>query len=195
MEGIHLDNFEMQNGHRKIFTGTNMTVPPGKYILKGPNGCGKSTFLRAICGLQDPSKGRVIREAPCYLVSDCIVFPGVMTIKTILTLHEYFWIIDSKLQERIIDSLGLEQYIYSSLNDLSQGTQQKVRLLLGLSIKDGWLLLDEPFNGLDEMSVNVLNEVLSRNERPMIIVDHSNQLELLKTKDIIINNLRLCINL
>lgn len=194
MKSISLTNFVVKHGSKIVFSETNLLIPEEKYILKGPNGCGKSTFLRVLSGLQNPTKGSIKIDFPSDLVSESIKFPGNMNVQAIFSLYERYRRLDIYLRDELLESFSLKQYLLMNLNSLSQGSQQKIRLILGLSGKGSWLFLDEPFNGLDTESVILLNDIITRIDRPIILVDHSNQSQSNCFSEIQIKNKKLCIN-
>ncbi len=193
MNSIVLNNVEVKHGVKAIFLGVNLSLPENKYRLKGPNGCGKSTLLRIFSGLQTVAKGTVSINLPADLIADSIKFPSDMTVHAIFALFERYQRTDIVIRDALIKTFSLQQYLYMSFNSLSQGNQQKVRVILGLSGTGSWLFLDEPFNGLDADNEALLTKIISNSKRPMIMVDHSVQRRLDGFKNMEIRDRTICI--
>lgn len=189
---IYLDNLTVKYAHELIFSSVNLSIAPGKYLLKGKNGSGKSTLLRLLCGLQDPSVGTIKVLGRPDLVSDSILFPDTMSVQSIFLLYERYNRSDVLLRDRLLESFSLQKQLGSTVDMLSQGELQKLRLILGLSGNGSWLLLDEAFNGLDSESVALLNGFIDELERPLIVVDHSGQANSNRFSTLLIDNKTVC---
>ena len=152
----------------------SLTVPPGQSVaLIGHNGSGKSTFLRMIAGLLDPSDGEVeiagfdlsdveARATTSFLPDDPVLYDD-------LSLREHAEYI-SKLHggdgwddyaESLCHRLGLEERIDDLPSRFSRGLRQKTSIVLALVRPFSLLLVDEPFVGLDQPGKLVLLELLA----------------------------------
>lgn len=193
MRTIILENLTVKYGCEFIFSSVSLSIPYGKYILKGKNGVGKSTFFRLLCGLQKPTKGHIRIKGPIDLVTEGVYFPDNMNVQTIFSLYERYQRTDVALRDEMIEKFSFHQYLAATLSSLSQGNCQKLRLILGLSGKGHWLLLDEPFNGLDKDSAVLLNELIIGVNKPVILVDHSQQYIFGGFSTLFIENKKICI--
>lgn len=152
----------------------SITVPPGQSMaLIGHNGSGKSTFLRMVAGLLDPSEGDIeiagfdlsdveARATTSFLPDDPVLYDD-------LSLREHAEYI-SKLHggdgwddyaESLCVRLGLEERIDDLPSRFSRGLRQKTSIVLALVRPFSLLLVDEPFVGLDQPGKLVLLELLA----------------------------------
>ncbi|MCU1370098.1 MAG: putative transporter ATP-binding protein [Ilumatobacteraceae bacterium] len=152
----------------------SITVPPGQSMaLIGHNGSGKSTFLRMVAGLLDPSAGEIeiagfdltdveARATTSFLPDDPVLYDD-------LSLREHAEYI-SKLHggdgwddyaESLCVRLGLEERIDDLPSRFSRGLRQKTAIVLALVRPFSLLLVDEPFVGLDQPGKLVLLDVLA----------------------------------
>ena len=152
----------------------SITVPPGQSMaLIGHNGSGKSTFLRMVAGLLDPSDGEIeiagfdlldveARATTSFLPDDPVLYDD-------LSLREHAEYI-SKLHggdgwddyaESLCVRLGLEERIDDLPSRFSRGLRQKTSIVLALVRPFSLLLVDEPFVGLDQPGKLVLLELLA----------------------------------
>lgn len=139
---------------RPILNGVSFSVKPDTLTcLIGLNGEGKSTILKGIVGLIPMDAGSIIvdgttsREKIAF-VPDVQTMPSYMTISDALTyMNDYYpdW------NEQTADELMATFKLLSTdkINELSKGNQAKVNLLLGFALDRPYLLLDEPFAGID----------------------------------------------
>ncbi|WP_214810724.1 MULTISPECIES: ABC transporter ATP-binding protein [unclassified Exiguobacterium] len=139
---------------RPVLNGVSFSVKPDTLTcLIGLNGEGKSTILKGIVGLIPMDAGSIIvdgttsREKIAF-VPDVQTMPSYMTIGDTLTyMNDYYpdW------NEQTADELMATFKLLSTdkINELSKGNQAKVNLLLGFALDRPYLLLDEPFAGID----------------------------------------------
>tara|TARA_B100000700_G_C14963014_1_gene817482 strand:+ start:135 stop:722 length:588 start_codon:yes stop_codon:yes gene_type:complete len=176
MINIELNNVSVKLGDNLIFKSVNLTIPNGQYQLTGENGAGKSTLLQLLSGLITPTTGTLKLEDRTDLVADSIQIPENMTVTTVFSLYDKYRRCNVAARDELIDKFQFSDWLNSTVGELSQGNQQKLKLILALSGTGTWLLLDEPFNGLDSASVAMLNQSLAGIQRPFIVIDHSGQL-------------------
>ncbi len=172
------------NDEKGILSNLNLSLDPAKLtVIKGKNGCGKSTFLKLVTGLlscPDNSGSVTVGGVnakflpselfPCgifYLPQDDADFD--------FTARELFEMsIPSKAEAavRIAEEFGLTDELIekSKLNELSGGERKKAFLSLSFASEPAVLLLDEPTNSLDEAGKRVLRQLLST--RGAIVITH-----------------------
>ncbi len=150
-------------GERLVFRNIGFSLGPGRAILvRGPNGAGKSTLLRALAGLTPLAAGRLtwngedaLEDLPSHAAR--IAWLGHLdAVKLALTAAEHVSAPDA------LAALGLASFADLPAKFLSAG--QKRRLALARVTASGaplWLL-DEPTNGLDTVSIAMLEAVLAR---------------------------------
>ncbi len=136
----------------------NVDLPYGQIIgLLGPNGGGKTTFIKILAGLLTPTSGSVeiggyapgveSKKIVSYL-PERTYFNSWMTVKECIGFFEDFYEdFDSRAANDMLNTLGIN--IDAKLKTLSKGTKEKVQLVLVMSRKAQLYLLDEPIAGVD----------------------------------------------
>jgi ABC-2 type transport system ATP-binding protein len=167
---IELIDVKKRFGLKKVLQGVSFTAPRDAITcLTGLNGAGKTTILKAIMGLTPIQSGtiRIDGKAPhqaiyerIVYVSDQLTMPGRMRIADCLGfMKEYYrnW-----NEERAAELLGRFQLnATDKVNSLSKGMSAKLNLLLGLAMDAEYMLLDEPFSGVDMFSREDIAAVFS----------------------------------
>jgi len=152
-----------------VFCNATMSIKTTKpTIIMGRNGCGKSTLLKIIAGVLKHSEGKIIRVpnikisfAPDrfpklpFKVGEYMLYMGKIQGLSEIEINKY---IDFKFDELGIPKGIKEQKIYKC----SKGTIQKVNIMQAFLTKSDLLVMDEPFSGLDEGSIESLIELLSK---------------------------------
>ena len=156
---LTITNLSKSYGSKSIFQHINLTLTPGKpIVIMGHNGCGKSTLLKIIAGVIPPTAGE-IRFAPNIKIA---YIPDRFP-KLPFTVEEYLMHM-GKIQGQ--SPQQITQYIQAyfpmlnmpadfkntKISKCSKGTIQKVNILQALITQPQLLILDEPFEGLDENS-------------------------------------------
>ena len=192
----------------------SVRVKQGEVVgLLGPNGAGKTTSFYMIVGLITPDSGRVMlddqeitslpmyqraRKGISYLPQEASVFrklsveDNLMAILQTLRLRRHARI---ERMNRLIDQLGLEQVRKSKGYMLSGGERRRVEIARSLVIEPSFLLLDEPFSGIDPIQVLELQKIIFdlKNSGIGILMTDHNVRETLAVTDraYIINNGRI----
>lgn len=136
----------------------DLALPAGKIIgLLGPNGSGKTTFIKLIAGLLTPTSGQIricgepVGEKSKALVSylpDRTYFDKTMRVNEQLDFFQDFYAdFDRTRAERMMAALGIQTN--ARFKELSKGNQEKVQLVLVMSRRARLYLLDEPIGGVD----------------------------------------------
>ena len=139
------------------------TLGPGRTIvLLGRNGAGKSTLLQLAAGVLRPSRG-VIRDRPAVVGWVPERFPTAQPFTTLGYLSAMAGIrgLPATAAHPWIDRLGLAAFTETPLTDLSKGTAQKVGLAQALLAPPGLLVLDEPWEGLDAPSRELVPQIVA----------------------------------
>lgn len=139
---------------RPVLNGVSFSVKPDTLTcLIGLNGEGKSTILKGIVGLIPMDAGSIIvdgktsREKIAF-VPDVQTMPSYMTIgDALLYMNDYYSDWNEQTAEELMATFKLLST--DKINELSKGNQAKVNLLLGFALDRPYLLLDEPFAGID----------------------------------------------
>lgn len=160
-----------------ILDNINLKIEKGKiYGLIGQNGSGKTMLLRLICNLIKPNSGEIVRDKG-ITYGVIIENPGFMYEETAFFNLRYLASINNKIKmNRIIEVLkyfDLEEYKDIKVKKYSLGMQQKLGLAQAIMEYPDLLLLDEPFNGLDDKSYEKAKTILlelKENRRTTIII-------------------------
>ena len=148
-----------------------LDLPQGKIVgLLGPNGSGKTTFIKLAAGLLTPTEGTIticgqsIGPATKAIVSylpDRPYFSRQMTVAQQLDFFQDFYADFDRIRaETMLDALGIR--LDAKFRTLSKGTQEKVQLVLVMSRRAKLYLLDEPIGGVDPAARDyILNTIIS----------------------------------
>jgi lipopolysaccharide export system ATP-binding protein len=180
---------------RTVVNKVSVDVSQGEIVgLLGPNGAGKTTTFYMIVGLITPYEGKIfldnadITSEPIYkrarmgigyLAQEASVFRKLSVednIKAVLEMSNY----TRKEQKDIVDSL-LEEFGLTSIRkslgiQLSGGERRRTEIARALALNPRFLLLDEPFAGVDPIAVEDIQEIVSRLKRKnigILITDHN----------------------
>jgi lipopolysaccharide export system ATP-binding protein len=211
---LETDDISKSYRGRKVVDNVCVNVAQGEVVgLLGPNGAGKTTSFYVIVGLVTPDSGKVLlngedltgmpmykraRRGISYLPQEASVFrkltveENLMAILETRDLHSR----DRKrLMDRLIEQMGLERVRRSKGYVLSGGERRRVEIARSLAIEPNFLLLDEPFSGIDPIQVLELQKIISDLKQSgigILVTDH-NVRETLQVVDraYIINNGRI----
>jgi ABC-2 type transport system ATP-binding protein len=154
--------------------GVSLSVPRGRVVgFVGPNGAGKSTTMRSVFGLVEPDRGTITWDGEPvgaaamarfgYMPEQRGLYPKMRIAEQVAYFAELKGVERATARRRadeILGSLGLGDRLADPLEKLSHGNQQRVQLAVSLATDPELLVLDEPFNGLDPVAVQTLQEVL-----------------------------------
>jgi ABC-2 type transport system ATP-binding protein len=175
--------------------GLTMTVAGGRmHGFVGRNGAGKTTTMRIALGLARPDAGEVTwNGAPVaaddrrrfgYMPEERGLYPKMSLVDQVAYFGELSGLPGGDARaaaRRWLAELGLEERLTDRAETLSQGNQQRVQQAAALVHDPDLLVLDEPFNGLDPVGVDVLSDVLrAQVERGVAVVFSSHQLDLVE---------------
>ncbi|HEX3320244.1 MAG TPA: LPS export ABC transporter ATP-binding protein [Terriglobales bacterium] len=166
---------------RQVVRGVSLEVKQGEVVgLLGPNGAGKTTSFYAIVGLVPPDTGRVLYDSAditgvpmylrareygiSYLPQEPSVFRKLTVEENILAVLEaqpISWHERREKMEQLIDELGLEHIRQNKGYALSGGERRRVEIARSLCINPTFILLDEPFSGIDPIAVLDLQKIIS----------------------------------
>ena len=160
-----------------VLSDVSLRIARGEFIsLLGPLGCGKTTLLRMIADLIDPSEGKVTvdgtkpREARLHrkygmVFQSPVLYEWRTVMKNIELPLEIIKIPKAEREERamkMLDLVGLSSFADHHPSELSGGMQQRVGIARALALNPDILLMDEPFSALDEFTREKLHEDLLR---------------------------------
>ena len=203
MSTLKCNNLKKQYDTKKIVQNISLEVNSGEVIgLLGPNGAGKTTTFYIIVGLIKSDSGSIviddidISSTPIhkrfeygisYLPQEPSIFRNMTAVDNIKAILET----DNKLtkneKNNILDDLitkfDLKRFLNTEGMQLSGGERRRVEIARALALKPKFLLLDEPFAGIDPISVIDIQKIikdLSQDNIGILITDH-NVRETLKT--------------
>jgi ABC-2 type transport system ATP-binding protein len=162
---------------RPIISGLDLTIQPGEfYALLGPNGAGKTTTLRMVGGLMKPDAGSIqvfgvdVVNDPLAAKAITAWLPDEPLLYDRLSPFEYLefvaglWRVEPGVAqaraEELLETLGLWAHRHERCEGFSRGMKQKTVLAGALIHEPKFLLLDEPFTGLDAASARLVKEML-----------------------------------
>ena len=182
MEMIRLEHVTKSFGRYKALDDVSIVVEEGEFLtVIGRSGCGKTTMLRMINGLQKPDSGKVyaagedvgeadlirLRRKIGYVIQNKGLFPHMTVEKNIIYVPVISGQKDKrqnrKLAEELIGLVGLEREMLDRYpEELSGGQQQRVGIARALASRPKLLLMEEPFGALDEITKRAMqNELLA----------------------------------
>ena len=188
---IEIKNLTKNFGDLKALDDVSFEVKRGELFgVIGQNGAGKSTLFRSMMNFYDHFDGEILYEGDpmADVPLEKIGFlPEERSLSPKKTIREEVKFFARLNQMRNLDEKTLQAYfdrfeIKGSLDDkiksLSKGNQQKVQLLASLIYKPEFLILDEPFSGLDPYNANLLMEIIKEiNEEGTTIIFSSHNME------------------
>jgi lipopolysaccharide export system ATP-binding protein len=182
-------------GKRNVVDRVHLTISSGEIIgILGPNGAGKTTTFSILVGLVEPNGGRVFlderditqfsihRRAKLgigYLPQESSVFGKLSVYDNLKIIAEYLSIDASNLNATInnaLKELGIQQLASQKAYTLSGGERRRLEIARTLLINPKFLLLDEPFSGVDPISVADIQNIiahLSQKGIGILITDHN----------------------
>lgn len=189
---LKLKNVSKEFGKLKAVDNISFEVKKGKIFgLVGRNGAGKSTTFRLILNIIEPSKGSIsydgkkinsdILDRFGYLPEEGSLIPEY----TVLELCEYYGAL--KLMDEVsirmalvkwLEEFHIEEYLNKKVKDLSKGNRQKIQFIVSNLHNPDFLILDEPFSGLDPISVQELkNSILKLKSEGKTIIFSSHRMD------------------
>ena len=197
---IELIDVHKKYGRKKVLDGINFTVPKGEIsTLIGVNGVGKTTILNNIINLQPVTKGQIlidgekhhpnIYEKVSFIPDASITLPE-MRIRQAMDFMKTFY--DSWNERRAQEMLSFFRLNKDDkIKDLSKGNVSKVNLLLGLALDVEYVLMDEPFSGIDIFTREQISEVftsyLVENKGVLITTHEINEIEFIVDRAILMD--------
>ena len=180
---------------RKVVDDVTVSVDQGEVVgLLGPNGAGKTTSFYMIVGLISPDSGWILVDGAditplpmykragrgiSYLPQEASVFRKLTVEENLMAILETLPLRNRERHERLdrlIEQLGLEKVRRSHGYMLSGGERRRVEIARSLVIEPKFLLLDEPFSGIDPIQVLELQRIifdLKRDGIGILVTDHN----------------------
>ena len=204
MATLQTQNLFKSYGGRTVVRDVSLEVSSGEVVgLLGPNGAGKTTTFYLAVGLTAPDSGRVIldgddvttdpmylraRKGIGYLPQEPSIFRGLTVEQNIMAIIETLGLSRKARRERVrelLNELHLTPLARSPAHTLSGGERRRVEITRALVMSPSFMLLDEPFAGIDPIAVTDIQEIifhLKDRGIGVLITDH-NVRETLKITD------------
>jgi lipopolysaccharide export system ATP-binding protein len=196
MQTLATDDIAKSYRGRRVVNGVSLHINQAEVVgLLGPNGAGKTTTFYMIVGLVPPDSGRVlvdgqeITDVPMYLrarnygISYLPQEPSVFrkltveeNIMAVLEVQPVSWQERRRKRDQLIDELGLGHIRNNMGYALSGGERRRVEIARALCIAPKFILLDEPFSGIDPIAVLDLQKIifdLKGSGIGVLITDHN----------------------
>ena len=193
--GLQVVSIAKSYDKRTVLTDVSLSVGRGEVIgLLGPNGAGKTTCFYSVMGLVKPDSGRIVLDGDDitglpmyrrailglgYLPQETSIFRGLSIEKNILTVLE---LAEPNAQvrmerlDRLLDEFGLTRLRDAPAMALSGGERRRAEIARALAADPSIMLLDEPFAGIDPISIGDIRDLvkdLKRRDIGVLITDHN----------------------
>jgi lipopolysaccharide export system ATP-binding protein len=195
MAKLSIENLEKSYSGRKVVKKVGLTVASGEVIgLLGPNGAGKTTTFYMTVGMVKPDNGQVMlddeditdcpmymraRKGVGYLPQEASIFRKMTVIQNVLAILETMPLgkaEQKKQAEALLEELGIAHLARQSANVLSGGERRRLEISRALATNPSFILLDEPFAGIDPLAVADIKKIIGHlKERGIgiLISDHN----------------------
>ena len=200
MAGIELKNvqkaYTVENQKIHVLNGINLQIPEKKTtVILGKSGCGKTTLLRLVGGLEQADAGEIVFDVPHktgFVFQESRLMPWLNVwenVKFGLKKDEY----DKQMIQHTIDMVGLSGFEKAYPNQLSGGMKHRVAIARALAYQPSFILMDEPFAALDYFTRSQMQKEVIRLQRDcgvsILFVTHSiDEALLLGDKIVVIEN-------
>ncbi len=192
---IHTDKLIKQYKNRRVVDNVSISVKQGEIVgLLGPNGAGKTTTFYMVVGLIAPDEGRVflndedITKLPMYkraqmglgyLPQEASVFRKLSVEDNIMAILEMTKLTKGEREhklESLLDEFNLHHVRQNNGDSLSGGERRRTEIARALAVDPKFILLDEPFAGVDPIAVEYIQSVVARlklKDIGILITDHN----------------------
>jgi lipopolysaccharide export system ATP-binding protein len=195
MQALEAKKLEKSYRGRKIVRGVSVQVKYGEVVgLLGPNGAGKTTTFYMVVGLVKPDQGRVLldgaditkmpmhqraRNGIGYLPQEPSVFRKLSVAENLMAILETMDLSALERKERrdsLLHELGIAHLSDSNAYTLSGGERRRLEIARALTLSPKFILLDEPFAGIDPLAVQDIQGIISLLKSKgigILITDHN----------------------
>jgi len=201
---LSLENLVKIYNGKQIVNSVNMKIKNNSVVgLLGPNGAGKTTTFYMTIGMIKPDKGQVLlddedittypmylraRRGVGYLPQETSVFKKLTVKQNVMAILETLSITKSEQEERadmLLDELGIKHLMNQKANLLSGGERRRLEITRALATNPSFILLDEPFAGIDPLAVIDIKNIIAhlKNRGIGILISDHNVRETLEACD------------
>jgi lipopolysaccharide export system ATP-binding protein len=192
---LHTDNLVKRYHTRRVVDHVSIEVNEGEIVgLLGPNGAGKTTSFYMIVGLIKPNEGKIFldneeitglpvykraRRGIGYLAQEASVFRSLSVednIRAVLEMSGFPVVEQKERLETLLNEFGLNKIRKSLGIQLSGGERRRTEIARALALKPKFILLDEPFAGVDPIAVEDIQSIVSHlrdKNIGILITDHN----------------------
>ncbi|SDN22479.1 lipopolysaccharide export system ATP-binding protein [Desulfonauticus submarinus] len=192
LEGIDL---RKRYGQREVVRGIRLEVLQGEVVgLLGPNGAGKTTTFYMLVGIISPTKGKVFLDGKeitflslpkraklgiSYLPQENSIFKKLTVEENLLIILEYTKLSKKEQKERaeeLMEELGISKLAKQKASYLSGGERRRLEIARCLILSPKFILLDEPFAGIDPIAIDDIQKIIMRLKEKnigVLISDHN----------------------
>lgn len=172
---VYLDHVTKNYGHEVALMDVSLNIQPGRIIgLLGPNGSGKTTIIKLINGLLQPSLGNIYihgqlpspasKKVVSYLPDTTYLNENIKINDAIRYFQDFYTDFNVQRAYQLLNDLHLHPN--QKLNTLSKGNKEKVQLILVMSREADLYVLDEPIGGVDPAARDYILRTIIQNRRP-----------------------------
>ena len=172
---VYLDHVTKSYGHEVALMDVSLNIQPGRIIgLLGPNGSGKTTIIKLINGLLQPSLGNIYihgqlpspasKKVVSYLPDTTYLNENMKIVDAFRYFQDFYADFNVQRAYQLLNDLHLQPN--QKLNSLSKGNKEKVQLILVMSREADLYVLDEPIGGVDPAARDYILRTIIQNRRP-----------------------------
>ena len=195
MTTLYLKDLVKYYSKKRVVNSVSLSVRSGEVVgLLGPNGAGKTTTFYMTIGLVKPNEGRVLlddeditylpmyqraRKGVGYLPQETSIFRKLTVKENLMAILEILPIDAAERNQRaemLLEELGIKHLQKQKANVLSGGEKRRLEISRALATNPSFMLLDEPFAGIDPLAVNDIKNIIGHLKRRgigVIISDHN----------------------
>ena len=198
MAGINLSDirktYQVDDQPLHVLKGIDLRLPESKItVILGRSGCGKTTLLRIVGGLEQADSGKITfdeNHKTAYVFQEPRLMPWLNVwnnVKFGLKKEEE----DEKMVQGIIDMVGLNGFENAYPDQLSGGMQQRTAIARALAYQPSFIMMDEPFAALDFFTRSQMQKELLRLQQEQgtsILFAHGSEISFPSTNTALVNN-------
>ena len=195
MTTLSIQQLAKSYGDRQVVKTVSLMVQSGQVVgLLGPNGAGKTTTFYMAVGMVRPDAGKVMlddeditacpmyvraRKGLGYLPQEASIFRKLTVEQNILAILETMSLAKSEQKDRardLLDELGIRHLAHQRAGSLSGGERRRLEISRALATRPAFILLDEPFAGIDPLAVADIKKIighLKQRDIGILISDHN----------------------
>lgn len=168
---MKVENLTKKFGKKTVLNTITFEVPTGEIVgLIGENGVGKTTLIRCMMNIETNYSGSVtfagqtntqpeIFKKVTLLHDNQVLYPQLTAYDHLMFLKNIYQLPNERIQE-VVEIVGIENYLHKKSGEYSLGMKQHLLIAMALMNHAEYIIMDEPFNGLDPTSVLELKQII-----------------------------------